>query len=335
MGVKLEDVARRAGVSKATVSLALNGSDRINAQTRARIERLAMEMGYRPNPYARKLAMRKSRQIGLILPDIENGYYASLAKHIFNDLTASGYGLSISLSMNSRLTERRAVSEMIENRVDGLLLAPLNVPNADAGYLEMLDDAGIPTVLVTSSYPGLNRPTVMCDLYGGMRMMLEELYRRGYRKMALLTGPEGAYCLDLRKAAYLDFLREKGLEYQKIRHMDGVGYDDAVSGTGALMDAEAILCVNDMMALGVVNELRRCGRSVPDDAAVTGFDDSAFATVSPVPIASVRQDLRRMAAEAVERILNLAQDAHKDDSAGGMIPCELVLRASVGKNERL
>ena len=173
------------------------------------------------------------------------------------------------------------------------------------------------------------------NLYGGMRMMLEELYRRGYRKMALLTGPEGAYCLDLRKAAYLDFLREKGLEYQKIRHMDGVGYDDAVSGTGALMDAEAILCVNDMMALGVVNELRRCGRSVPDDAVVTGFDDSAFATVSPVPIASVRQDLRRMAAEAVERILNLAQDAHKDDSAGGMIPCELVLRASVGENERL
>ena len=74
---------------------------------------------------------------------------------------------------------------------------------------------------------------------------------------------------------------------------------------------------------------------MPDDVAVTGFDDSAFATVSPVPIASVRQDLRRMAAEAVERILNLAQDAHKDDSAGGMIPCELVLRASVGENKRL
>lgn len=334
MEVKLADVARRAGVSKATVSLALNGSERINAQTRARIERLAKEMGYRPNPYARKLAMRKSRQIGLILPDLENGYYASLAKHIFNDLSASGYGLSISVSMNSRLTERRAVSEMIENRVDGLLLAPLNVPNADAGYLEMLDDAGVPTVLVTSSYPGLNRPTVMCDLYGGMRMMLEELYSRGYRRMALLTGPDGAYCLDLRKAAYLDFLREMGLEYQKVRHMDGVGYDDATRGTDELLDADAILCVNDMMALGVVNELRRRGRSVPEDVAVTGFDDSAFATVSPVPIATVRQELRKMAGEAVERILDLAQGTHKDDSANCMIPCELVLRASIGENER-
>lgn len=335
MDVKLEDVARRAGVSKATVSLALNGSDRINAQTRARVERLAKEMGYRPNPYARRLATRKSRQIGLILPDIENGYYAALAKHIFNDLSAGGYGLSISMSMNSRLTERRAVGEMIENRVDGLLLAPVNVPNADAGYLKMLDDAGIPTVLVTSSYPGLNRPTVMCDLYGGMRMMLEELYRRGYRRLALLTGPDGAYCLDLRKAAYLDFLRKKGMDFQLVRHMDDVGYDDGARAAEALAGADAIACVNDQMALGVLNELRRRGLRVPEDVAVAGFDDSAFATVSPVPIATVRQDLRRVAAEAVERILNLVQGTDGEDGANRMIPCELVLRASIGEKERL
>ena len=119
MSVKISDVARRAGVSNATVSLALNGSNRINRKTRAMIEALAKEMGYHPNPYAQKLVTQRSRQIGLIVPDIELNYYASLAKYIFNALTDSGYGISISTSMNSRLMERR-VGELIHGiDIDG------------------------------------------------------------------------------------------------------------------------------------------------------------------------------------------------------------------------
>ena len=160
----MKDVAGRAGLSVATVSLALSGSDKVSKSTRQRVEKLAREMGYRPNLYARKLVTRRSRQIGLIVPDIENVYYASLAQRIFNDLTASGYGLMISTSMNSRLTERRIICEMIENRVDALMIAPVNTPNSDAGYLAMLDEAGIPLLFVTSAYPGADRPCVMCDL---------------------------------------------------------------------------------------------------------------------------------------------------------------------------
>ena len=171
----MEDVARRAGLSKATVSLALNGSTRINAQTRARLQALAREMGYRPNPYARNLVTRRSHQIGLIVPDIENVYYASLAQSIFNQLRTSDYGLSISVSMNSPELEHKIIRRMIENRMDALMLAPVNTPNEHPDYLSLLDEAGMPLLFVTADYPSAALPRVMCDLYGGMQLAMRAI----------------------------------------------------------------------------------------------------------------------------------------------------------------
>ncbi len=328
MGVKLEDVARRAGLSKATVSLALNGNPRISAKTRARLEVLAREMGYRPNPYARNLATRRSRQIGLIVPDIENVYYASLAQNIFNALRASDYGLSISVSMNSPELERKIIAGMIENRMDALMLAPVNRPNENPDYLSQLDEAGMPMLFVTADYPSIARPRVMCDLYGGMRLVMLALCARGYRRIAMLSGPENVYCLDLRTQGYADFIQTVGLAYHRCYHLDGVRYEDAQAfvRTHPDLDADALVCVNDMMALGAINALRERGVRVPEDMAVTGYDDVIFATVSPVPITTVRQDVGEISREAVSRILAMAQ-GHAADSC--LLPCELVCRDSI------
>jgi len=329
MSVNLKDVAKKAGLSIATVSLALNGSSRISEATRARVEKLAGEMGYRPNPYARKLVTRKSRQIGLIVPDIENVYYASLAQYIFNDLTASGYGLSISTSMNSRLTERRIVCEMIENRVDALLLAPVNTPNDNVSYLNLLDEADIPVLFVTSYYPGTGRPCVMCDLYDGMKRMTESLYRQGCRKIALISGAEGVYSLDLRARGYRDFLKEADVDYERIYHLPQVSYSDAhhLVQTFERPDADAFMCVNDMMALGVVNALLAKGMRIPEDIAVTGCDDVIFSEVSPVPITTVRQDIRAIALESVNMILDMAQ-GQRCEPDSRILPCNIVSRKS-------
>ena len=187
MRVKIEDVARRAGVSIATVSLALNGDERINANTRDRIEAIAREMNYQPNPNAKRLAMRKSRQIGLVVPDIENIYYAALAQHTLNELLSSDYALTISSSMNSRRMERRIIDDMIGNQVEGLLIAPVEKPNDDVGYFGDLRRAGIPWLFVTARYPNMRHPAVMCDLYGGMKGLLEALYVRGCSRIAVLS----------------------------------------------------------------------------------------------------------------------------------------------------
>ena len=328
MRVKIEDVAKRARVSTATVSLAMNGSDKVSAKTRERIEAIAREMGYQPNPNAQRLAMRRSRQIGLVVPDIENTYYAALAQCILNELLASDYALTISSSMNSRRMEDRIVADMIANQVEGLLIAPVEKPNENIGYLQGLLRAGIPYVFVTASYPNLNHPCVMCDLYGGMRQLLEALHALGHTRIALLSGTPNVHCFDLRDRAYLDFIREHGLEGREIRYLHGVHYDDAFrfAQTMDLRGLDAIVCVNDMMALGVINALAGRGMRVPEDMAVAGFDDSIFSRVSPVSITTVRQDVRQISVQAAACVLRLA----RGETPGPLplIPCEVILRQS-------
>ena len=332
MRVKIQDVARRADVSTATVSLALNGSEKVNPVTRKRVMDVAREMGYRPNPNAKRLAMRRSRQIGLIVPDIENQYYAALAQHTLNELLASDYALTISTSMNSPGMEKRIVSDMIAGQVEGLLIAPVERPNDDPGYLSLLDGAGIPYLFVTSSYPGPGHGCVMCDLYDGMRRLLEVLWAKGYTRLALLSGAANAFCFERRDGAFLDFAREKGLGAPRVYHLEGVRYDHAYAfaRTMPLEGVEALVCVNDMMALGVVNALRERGVAVPGDVAVAGFDDSIFSRVSPVSITTVRQDVHAMAALSAEWILRLARGEAEQENATQLIPCEVVVRESTG-----
>lgn len=331
MRVKIEDVARRAGVSIATVSLALNGDDRVSAKTRDRIEIIAREMNYQPNPNAKRLAMRKSRQIGLVVPDIENIYYAALAQHTLNELLPSDYVLTISTSMNSRRMERRIIDDMIGNQVEGLLIAPVEKPNDNVAYFENLRRSGIPYLFVTARYPNLRHPAVMCDLYGGMKQLLEVLYAQGYSRIALLSGTENAHCLELRDSAYVDFNRAHGLDARKLFHLNGVRYEDA-HAFGRTMEVggtDAIVCVNDMMALGLINALSERGIRVPEDVAVAGFDDSIFSRLSHISITTVRQDIQRMAVQAAQSILRLASGGTLDELQP--IPCEVILRQSTEK----
>lgn len=329
MRVKIKDVAEKAGVSIATVSLALNGNEKINIETRKRVAEVAKALGYRPNPSAKRLASRKSRQIGLILPDIENIYYAALAQHTLNELRASDYALLIATSMNSRQMERRIVADMIGNQVEGLMIAPVEKPNDSLEYLDALSDAGIPHLFVTASYPDLERPCVMCDLYGGMRALLEKLHGQGRRGIALLTGTAGVHCFDLRDNAYLDFCRENGLA-PRLHRLDGIRYDDAFDHvrTMPLDGVDAIVCVNDMMALGSINALRARGLRVPEDIAVAGFDDSIISRISPVTITTVRQDVRQMAVNAAAWMLDRVQERESDPEHLRLIPCEVLLRQS-------
>ena len=331
MDIKLEDVAKRVGMSKATVSLALNGNAKVNATTRQRILQAAKEMGYSPNPHARKLVTNKSNMICLVVPDIENVYYASLVDCISREMRNSGYGLFIAISENSRTREKQIIREMIENRMDGVLLVPLNKPNKDIDYLYTLDSAGIPMVYVTSLYPAVERPYVMCNLYGGMRDIVRHLYQKGRRRIAMMSGPSEVYCMDRREAGYRDEIQTLGFGYQNIIKLEDVTYTSArayISAMGSL-DIDAIACVNDMMAMGVINELSSRGISIPGDIAVAGYDDLIFSKISPVPITTVKQDLTQVADIAARMIVDLikAQEIEKEV----VIDCRVIQRESTAQ----
>ena len=331
MRVTIRDVAASLGLSVATVSLALNDSPLVKDTTMKRVKDEAARMGYLPNPYARHLVRGKSANIGLIVPDIQNVFYASLVHHINAATAASGYRLTILISNESPETERRLVRTLEQYNVEAILLAPANKPEVSEDYLEQLNSLGIPLIFASARYPGVDAPCAMSDLGQGMRDVARHVVQSGAKRIVYLTGPRGVATLDIREDSYRAVLKEASIEPQICR-VDEVTYENAYAAVyGMRQFPDALMCVNDMMAVGALNALSERGKSVPDEIRVTGFDDGLYARVSATPLTSVRQDIQAIANAAVKIALaRIREDGDVLEGTEGMIPCELHVRRSTG-----
>lgn len=318
--VSIKDVAATAGVSTATVSLALNGSPLVNTETGKKIRKIADDMGYKPNPYARKLVAQKSGLIGVILPELKNVYYATLVECLNEELRAAGYGLSIAVSNNDPQTEARVFAEMQNNRMEGILLAPVNVPNPQTDYLNQTD---IPVVFTTSAYENIDFPTIMSDLEAGMYALASSLVRQGKRNFLYLTGDRGVYALDLRERG---FLRATSAQKTTVIRRKNPDYAEAcrlVRELGnAVQQYDAILCINDLSAVGIINTLLQMGIRVPEEITVTGYDDVLFAEMSPTRLTTVRQNIPMIAKKSVETVLQYIR--HGKPEHNSILPYEIV-----------
>ena len=325
--VTISDIARRLGVSEATVSLALNNSNMVKAETRDKVRLTAKELGYVPNLSARRLVMKKSGMIGVVVPDIENVYYASLVKELSNRVAESGCSLSIFISSNDPKKEERAISDMISSRVEGIIYVPINTPADLSGSRRLIERSGIPTVCATTLIDGMS--CVLCDLEDGMKRLVSHIRLGAPKKIVYLSGPEGVYTLDCRQRAFLEAAVDSEAEVTVV-HLPEVDYRQAFEAARGLLGnlPDVIVCVNDFMALGVVNMLTGEGISVPRDVSVTGFDDSVFSIASPVPLTTVRQDIPALAGKTVELLLKLIGSDTPPESEILKLPTELIIRKS-------
>lgn len=331
MPIGIKDIAAAAGVSEATVSLALNRSGLVSDRTRERILAIAGELGYVPNAAARSLARRKNRMLGLIVPDIENVFYSTLVKYINGHAHAMGYGLSIGISDNRAETERRIVDEMIQNRPAGVIAVPMNVPNRNPSYFAHLDRYQVPYLFCSDYYKALAgaAPRVLSDLESGMYALARHVAELGYRDIVYMTGSSSVPTLELRETGLRRALGERGLEPCVLR-LGRLDYAEACRRTRQHMERkrkpDAFVCVNDMLAIGVVNTLTAMGVSVPGDIGVAGFDDVIFSHISPIEITTVRQDIGEMAARSVEGIIRMAGGERPEDR---LIATSMVCRNSL------
>jgi LacI family transcriptional regulator len=324
MAVTIKDIARELSLSPAAVSLALNDSPMVSRETVLRVKETAQKMGYVRNQYARGLVRGKSGTIALVVPDIENVYFAALVKHVTS--LAPAYDVTISITNESVESEWRALRKLVQQRVEAILLAPVNHPIADKAYLEWLSACPTPLVFTTARHIGVERPCVMCDLKSGMRDLTAHVAGVGAREIALLTGPSCVQTLDLREAGFFDALmaaRRTG-EVWRVNEVTYQNAYDCVRTAQNLPDA--LICVNDMMALGALNALSARGVPVPEKMRVAGFDDSVFSAVSSVPLTTVRQDVPRIARRSVEIALSLIDG--KLVAGDELIPCALIPRRS-------
>ena len=338
MAVRIKDIARLAKVSEATVSLALNNKSIVREETRKRIQALAAELGFSPNAMARGLVQQKSRTIGLIVPDIENLYYAKLVKHVDERVREAGLALIMAISDDKPEVESKIVDSFISERVEGVLVVPVNQVNKDTGYFEKLKKHDIPCVCVTSYYAGSDLPYVMTDIEEGMYKLTGYLLDMGHREIYFLCGALNVLTTSLRVGGYTKAFaaRDLAVDGRKFIECRNLNYEGAQEEAIRLLrekvKMDAVIAINDFMAVGFLNILKESGIRVPGDISLAGFDNTVFSSIAGIPLTTVSQDIRRMGVNSVEMLLKRIE---KGDSGfeNMVIKPELIIRESTMKKK--
>lgn len=338
-GPTLEQVARRAGVGRGTVSRVVNGSPRVSDRTRAAVEAAIAELGYVPNRAARALAAGSADAVALVVPEPESRffaepYFSAVVQGAGAELSRADMQMLLTL-LHGRKEQDRFAQYAASQRIDGVLLVSVH---AGDSLPDVLAAAGIPAVLNGRRYADEPLPYVDCDNTGGARAAVAHLVARGRRAVATITGPSDMYAARCRTEGYRQALREAGLAAGE--HLVEEG-DFTEDGGHAAMRAllerapelDAVFCASDVMAAGARLALREAGRTVPDEVALVGFDDSAVARHMDPPLTTVRQPTAEMGREMARLLLELlGRSASGSPPADGahhrVLPTELIHRGS-------
>lgn len=328
--ITIEDVANEAGVSITTVSHVFSGHRPVNAETKQMVEQVAKRLGYRPNAIARSLRLRTSQTIMIVVPDITNSFYPEYARSIQDVIGPAGFH---SLLCNTDAREREELAFLEEarsRRLNGVVFVGFRVePEA----LRPLADDGICVVNVGGPVPGSTIDSVCFDDRAASAEMTHFVIDRYGSDVALIDGDAEAPVSRHRREGFEDACREAGVPDREmvvlLEEFDRAG---GARGMRALLDREvrprAVVCANDMIAIGAIDVAREEGLRIPEDVAITGFDDVDLATVVTPQLTTVHADGPRLGAEAGRLLLSRMTGEHDSEGRHVVVPHELVVRAS-------
>jgi LacI family transcriptional regulator, galactose operon repressor len=321
--VTRSDVARRAGVSTAVVSYVVNNGPRpVAAATRMRVLAAMSELGYRPNATARALRLRRASAVGLVVPDISNIYFGSLAGVLSSRAFDAGLALLLGDSENSLARESAQIESLVGRQVDGLIIISLD-PGSSA------DTGGIPTVYLDMRTQA-DQSVIAIDNYGGARLAVEHLEAHGRTRIAHIGGPIGGPGADERHRGWRDAVLACGLELDESlvrrREFSRLGGFEAGGELLRLPDPpDAVFVSSDVQALGLLSAAHRLGVTVPRAVAVISFDGTEDAVFSDPPLTAIEQPVEEIAAAALNAVL----DQH-DEPVRTYVRVTLTARESCG-----
>ncbi len=326
----LNDVARRAGVSTMTVSRVVNGSAHISEETRVRVNDAVTELGYMPNGPARQLRSQKTNTLALVVTDIRNPFFTTIAGGVEDTARAEGYAVMFCSTYENEAVESEYVRVLVERRVDGVLL----VPAAGGGTsIRLLKQRGIPTVLVDRHVQNVELDEVRGASRAGARDGVLHLINLGHRRVAMLTGPEAVSTSTDRVAGYLDALKEAcpDLECGPVRY----GEFSEESGYGMARDVlsqkprpTAIFAANNFIAYGAMKAAREVGLRIPDDLSLVVFDDLPSGWTPDPYLTAVGQPAYEIGRQAAALLLKRLAGELADEPRRIVLPTELVIRRS-------
>ncbi|WP_120004546.1 LacI family DNA-binding transcriptional regulator [Nesterenkonia muleiensis] len=328
MAVRLAEVAEAAGVSQATASRVLNGSNRRPAPEVADKVRAAAErLGYVPNAQAQALVRASARLIGLVVHDIADPYFSSIARGAQRGLAGSGIQLMLASTERAAEAEVEAVRSFMSYRTDAILLAGSRGFGDDV-LLERLLQAyrGNGGRVAMIGQPLASAGGVQIDNEGSAAALADELLRLGHRRFAVLSGEPELQTASQRAAGFLATLKSAGVMPEVVSQgaftREG-GYrmmvDLLASGVSGEERKLCVFCVNDVMALGALAALREAGLSVPEDVALAGFDDIPTLADQYPTISTVRLPLEEIGRMSVEMMLGNSDASHRVVVEGAVV----------------
>jgi LacI family transcriptional regulator len=337
--VTVRDVAREAGVHPGTVSRVLNPERRhlISDETATRVEQVARELGYGVNHIARGLRTRQSSTVGVLIPDLTNPLFPPMVRGIEDELNPAGYTALLTNTDSDPQRELKGIETLTARQVDGFIIAPTetNVQRVK----EMIED-GVPVVLVNRTVPRVSGFAVTPDDRRGASIAVEHLISLGHREIAHVGGPQSLSPGQDRYRAYLDAMREHGLE-RDVEQL--VVFADAFTGGAGVRPMQellqrgrpctAVFAANDLLALDCIDVLRAAGLRCPQDVSVIGFNDMPFVDRFDPPLSTVRFSHYEMGRRAAELLLGqLSGDTSAPRTL--VLATELVQRGSTARPPR-
>jgi LacI family transcriptional regulator len=330
MGATLKDVAREARVSMASVSRAINGTGAVTEEIRARILEAASRLHYVPNSGAQSLMTRRTRMIGVLLPNCFGEFFTELIRGI--DLAARARNLHVLISTcHSSAAETSEALRAMIGRVDGMLVM---LPHIDGRFLQDTLHSAMPVVLMSTADTEHAHMAVHIDNHGGAYALMKHLIASGRKRIAHIAGPAENMDAQERLRGYRSALwRELPAATEMILQGDFTEESGYKAGQDILVRGlrpDAVFAANDMMAIGCMSALLDAGLQIPRDMAVAGFDDIPTSRFVRPPLTTVRVKIADLGARALDQLAAAIELPDQLGSRLETVSAELVIRASCG-----
>jgi DNA-binding LacI/PurR family transcriptional regulator len=331
--IRLKDVAAQAGVSLMTVSKVLRNAPDVSAATKAKIKRIAEEMGYVPDALARGLRTRRTMLFGLVIPAFNHPVLSQAAGAIANRAHEAGYDLLVAQSDDDSQREELSIRRLLSRRIDGLFLYPVYRLAPTASVYDELRKAAVPTVLLGPSAPFCNGlPSVHTDDASASYQVTQYLLKLGHQRIAFFAGPPAAPWAQERFDGYRRALREAEIPVDdRLIFTAGSSFEDGQRAAEQMLSESvpvtAVQAVSDAVAIGAVDAFWKKGIRIPEDLSLTGYGNHPTGELLRVPLTTVQTPKYALGQAAADLMLRLLRG---ESGESQRLATELVVRASTG-----
>lgn len=332
----IDDVAKIAGVSKATVSRVLNGTAPVNEKTKKKIETVMNELDYAPSLLAQSMRSKKTRTIGIVIPDYANPFYSYLFEVIERKISEHGYMALICPTHEDAAAEIMYIKMLVSRQIDGIIFFTYNGEKKNMKFLEELSRK-VPCIFMDPVNSDLSVSQVITDGFKGVKEAVEYLLKKGYKRIGCIKGPSRFAVTIERVNGYKAALKEQNIPiedkliYEGDFHMES-GFKAGEYFLNLAQRPDGIVAVTDVMAIGALKYFQYAGVNVPQQIGVVGFDNISLCTLVNPPLTTISQPFNELGDEAVKLLMKKIKNPRSRNKQI-VLDGKLIIRRSTDLNQ--